>query len=145
MSVKVNYGSIIQLENQNEDVIIGRLIDENSYSRENKHVMIDNTINIVGDIEEINNTEILKNIDELIILNLLLKYIPYKVFEKNAESINYTDTGSLYLFLKKEKNKIFRFFKCSLEKSKISEDYLLSLTQSTFAPEELFLEIEKIS
>ena len=97
----------------------------------------------LGDIEEINNTEILKNIDELIILNLLLKYIPYKVFEKNAESINYTDTGSLYLFLKKEKNKIFRFFKCSLEKSKISEDYLLSLTQSTFAPEELFLEIEK--
>ena len=59
------------------------------------------------------------------------------------KSINYTDTGSLYLFLKKEKNKIFRFFKCSLEKSKISEDYLLSLTQSTFAPEELFLEIEK--
>ncbi len=36
----------IQLENGNEDVIIGRLIDENSYSRENKHVMIDNTINI---------------------------------------------------------------------------------------------------
>ena len=36
----------IQLENENEDVIIGRLIDENSYSRENKHVMIDNTINI---------------------------------------------------------------------------------------------------
>lgn len=36
----------IQMESENEDVIIGKLIDENSYSRELKHVLIDNTVNI---------------------------------------------------------------------------------------------------
>ncbi|MFV0578604.1 MAG: CRISPR-associated protein Cas4 [Fusobacterium ulcerans] len=36
----------IQMENENEDVIIGKLIDENTYQRENKHILIDETINI---------------------------------------------------------------------------------------------------
>lgn len=36
----------IQLEEDNEDVILGKLIDENSYSKELKHILIDNTINI---------------------------------------------------------------------------------------------------
>ena len=40
------FANEIQLENENEDVIIGKLIDENSYSRELKHVWIDNTVNI---------------------------------------------------------------------------------------------------
>lgn len=40
------FANEIQMENENEDVIIGKLIDENSYSRELKHVLIDNTVNI---------------------------------------------------------------------------------------------------
>lgn len=36
----------LNLENQNEDVNIGRLIDENFYNNENKHISIDETINI---------------------------------------------------------------------------------------------------
>ena len=40
------FANEIQLENENEDVIIGKLIDENSYSRELKHILIDNTVNI---------------------------------------------------------------------------------------------------
>lgn len=36
----------IQLEEDNEDVILGKLIDENSYSKELKHILIDNTVNI---------------------------------------------------------------------------------------------------
>lgn len=40
------FANEIQLEDENEDVIIGKLIDENSYSKEDKHIMIDNTINI---------------------------------------------------------------------------------------------------
>lgn len=36
----------IQLENENENVKLGKLIDENSYLREKKHVMVDSTINI---------------------------------------------------------------------------------------------------
>lgn len=40
------FANEIQMESENEDVIIGKLIDENSYSRELKHVLIDNTVNI---------------------------------------------------------------------------------------------------
>lgn len=36
----------IQLEEDNEDVILGKLIDKNSYSKELKHILIDNTVNI---------------------------------------------------------------------------------------------------
>ena len=40
------FANNVQLEDENEDVRIGKLIDENSYSRELKHVLIDNTVNI---------------------------------------------------------------------------------------------------
>lgn len=40
------FANEIQMESENEDVIIGKLIDENSYSRELKHVLVDNTVNI---------------------------------------------------------------------------------------------------
>lgn len=40
------FANEIQMESENEDVIIGKLIDENSYSKELKHVLIDNTVNI---------------------------------------------------------------------------------------------------
>lgn len=36
----------IQLEEFNEDVAMGKFIDETSYQRENKHINIDGTINI---------------------------------------------------------------------------------------------------
>ena len=36
----------IQMEDKNENVQIGKLIDENSYSREKKNIMIDGVINI---------------------------------------------------------------------------------------------------
>lgn len=36
----------IQMEQGNENVAIGKLIDENSYKREDKHINIDNVINI---------------------------------------------------------------------------------------------------
>lgn len=36
----------INMEQNSELVSIGKILDENSYSRENKNVMIDNTINI---------------------------------------------------------------------------------------------------
>ena len=40
------FANNVQFEDENEDVRIGKLIDENSYSRELKHVLIDNTVNI---------------------------------------------------------------------------------------------------
>lgn len=36
----------IRMEQENEDVIMGKLIDEKSFAREDKHVNIDNVINI---------------------------------------------------------------------------------------------------
>lgn len=36
----------IQLESENENVMIGKLIDENTYLREKKHILIDETINV---------------------------------------------------------------------------------------------------
>lgn len=36
----------INMENENEDVMLGKLLDENSYMRDNKHINIDNVINI---------------------------------------------------------------------------------------------------
>lgn len=36
----------INMENENEDVMLGKLLDENSYKRDDKHINIDNVINI---------------------------------------------------------------------------------------------------
>ena len=36
----------INLESENEDVLLGKILDDGSYKRENKHINIDNTINI---------------------------------------------------------------------------------------------------
>ena len=36
----------INMEQNNENVAIGKFIDENSYSRDEKHINIDNVINI---------------------------------------------------------------------------------------------------
>lgn len=36
----------ITMEDTDENVMLGKLIDENSYGRENKHIMIDETVNV---------------------------------------------------------------------------------------------------
>lgn len=36
----------ISMENENEAVMLGKLLDENSYKRDDKHINIDNVINI---------------------------------------------------------------------------------------------------
>lgn len=36
----------ISFENENENVQLGKLIDESSYGREHKHIMIDETVNV---------------------------------------------------------------------------------------------------
>lgn len=36
----------ITLENESENVLLGKLLDESSYKRDKKHIMIDNTINV---------------------------------------------------------------------------------------------------
>lgn len=36
----------LNFEEENDDVLLGKLLDENRYSKEDKHIMIDETINI---------------------------------------------------------------------------------------------------
>ncbi len=36
----------INMENENENVMLGKLLDENSYRRDDKHINIDNVINV---------------------------------------------------------------------------------------------------
>ncbi|WP_369461587.1 Dna2/Cas4 domain-containing protein [Thermoclostridium stercorarium] len=40
------FANQIQMENENENVLIGRMIDENSYIQEKRNILIDGTINI---------------------------------------------------------------------------------------------------
>ena len=40
------YINNLQMEHSNEHVNLGKIIDENSYSREDKHININNVINI---------------------------------------------------------------------------------------------------
>lgn len=40
------YSHELNMESENENVIIGKMIDETSYKTKKKHIMIDNTINI---------------------------------------------------------------------------------------------------
>ena len=67
----------IQLENENEDVKIGKLIDENSYSRALKHVLIDETVNIdfIKDWKILHEVKKQKSIEEAGIWQL--KYYIY--------------------------------------------------------------------
>ena len=67
----------IQLEEDNEDVILGKLIDENSYSKELKHILIDNTVNIdfIKDWKILHEVKKQKSIEEAGIWHL--KYYLY--------------------------------------------------------------------
>lgn len=67
----------IQLEEDNEDVILGKLIDENSYSKELKHILIDNTVNIdfIKDWKILHEVKKQKSIEEAGIWQL--KYYLY--------------------------------------------------------------------
>ena len=38
----------INMESDNENVMLGKLLDENSYRRDDKHINIDNVINLAG-------------------------------------------------------------------------------------------------
>ncbi len=67
----------IQMEQTNENVQLGKLLDENSYKREDKHINIDNVINVdfiqtTGVIHEVKKS---KKIEEASIFQL--KYYLY--------------------------------------------------------------------
>jgi RecB family exonuclease len=77
----------IQMEQDNENVKIGKLIDENSYQRENKHVNINNVINIdfirsKGVLHEVKKS---RKIEEAGILQV--KYYLYYLRQRGVHEI----------------------------------------------------------
>lgn len=75
----------INMEQNNENVAIGKFIDENSYSRDEKHINIDNVINIdfikeKGILHEVKKS---KKIEEASILQV--KYYLYYLMKKNVD------------------------------------------------------------
>lgn len=75
----------ISFEEENENVILGKLLDESSYSKEEKHIMIDETINIdfLKRWEVLHEVKKSKNIEEASIWQV--KYYLYFLKNKNID------------------------------------------------------------
>ena len=78
----------IQMEQENENVKIGKVLDEETYKRNNKHINIDNVINIdfirsSGVLHEIKKS---RKIEEAGILQV--KYYLYYLKQKGVPDIN---------------------------------------------------------
>jgi len=77
----------IQMESDNENVLIGKVLDENSYQREEKHINIDDVISIdyiknKGILHEVKKS---KKIEEASILQV--KYYLYYLKQRGVEDI----------------------------------------------------------
>ena len=77
----------INMESENEDVMLGKLIDENSYSREDKHINIDNIINIdfINTKNELHEKKKSRSIEEANIWQM--KYYLYYLSERGIKDI----------------------------------------------------------
>lgn len=77
----------IQMEDTNDDVAIGRILDEQTYKRDNKHINIDNVINIdfirsKGILHEVKKS---KKIEAASILQV--KYYLYYLKKRGVDNI----------------------------------------------------------
>lgn len=77
----------IQMEQDNQNVQIGRILDENTYKREDKHINIDNVINVdfirtKGVLHEVKKS---KKIEQASILQM--KYYLYYMNKKGAANL----------------------------------------------------------
>lgn len=78
----------ISMESDNEDVSVGKFVDENTYSRERKHIMINNEINIdfiknKGSIHEVKKS---RRIEEASIWQV--KYYLYYLENNGVDNID---------------------------------------------------------
>lgn len=76
----------INMEEENEDVKLGKLIDENSYCRKEKHINIDNTINVdfLDDKGILNEIKKSNKIEEASIWQV--KYYLYYLKQRGVET-----------------------------------------------------------
>lgn len=77
----------IAMEQNNDNVLIGKLLDENSYNRNEKHINIDNVINIdyIKDEKVLHEIKKSRKIEEASIMQL--KYYLYYLKTKGVEGI----------------------------------------------------------
>lgn len=72
----------IAFENESDRVLLGKLLDETAYSRENKHIMIDETVNVdfIRDWKVLHEVKKSKSIEEASIWQV--KYYLYFLRQK---------------------------------------------------------------
>lgn len=77
----------IQMENEHENVHIGKAIDENSYAQERKHILIDGTINIdfIRQKNQIHEVKKSKSIEQATIWQV--KYYLYYLKKLGMEGV----------------------------------------------------------
>lgn len=77
----------ISMESENENVMLGKLLDENSYKRDDKHINIDNVINIdfIKEQKEIHEIKKSRSIEEAGIWQV--KYYLYYLKQRGVTNL----------------------------------------------------------
>lgn len=77
----------MQLEELNEDVALGKLLDENAYNREDKHISIDGVINIdfIRDKQTLHEVKKSRSMEKA--SEWQLKYYLYYLKERGVENL----------------------------------------------------------
>nr|WP_317283798.1 CRISPR-associated protein Cas4 [uncultured Sellimonas sp.] len=77
----------INMESENEDVMLGKLLDEGSYKRNDKHINIDNIINIdfIKEEKELHEIKKSRSVEEAAIWQL--KYYLFYLRERGVKDI----------------------------------------------------------
>lgn len=77
----------INMESENEDVMLGKLLDENSYKKNDKHINIDNVINIdfIREHKEIHEVKKSRAIEEAGIWQV--KYYLYYLKKRGVDNL----------------------------------------------------------
>ena len=75
----------INMESENENVMLGKLLDESSYQRDDKHINIDNVINIdfIKEHKELHEVKKSRSIEEAGIWQV--KYYLYYLKQRGAD------------------------------------------------------------
>ena len=115
----------IQMEADNENVQLGKLLDASSYSRDSKHVLIDNMINIdfIRDKNEVHEVKKSKAIEDAGIWQL--KYYLYYLKNKGVNDV----TGSIDYPLLKNKIHVELSEEDIRNLEKVLKDILLFMQQ----------------
>ena len=77
----------INMESENENVLLGKLLDESSYQRDDKHINIDNVINIdfIKEHKELHEIKKSRSIEEAGVWQM--KYYLYYLKQRGVDGL----------------------------------------------------------